>query len=229
MKKLRLRFCSPGVQSYAYYLESDTNDKFKAKDRDGLTPWEYIQERADSTQNLSYGICIDHPEFELTATLDDVEVESIDYAYDYDEQDITDDTIIVESCTVEHNAVDPDSSVAAIVFEYDRYRAGWIECNLDVKDDFKWSDIRVLTRSLDLDPEILRDEVYLQDSNLSEGAELEVYSISYDGETYEFGYDLSFSMCDAEMQYFEKDDDGDFLQVLFSDVWDEDDDEMTMD
>ena len=68
----------------------------------------------------------------------------------------------------------------------------------------------------------MRDEVYLQAFNLSEDAEVEVYSISYDGEVCEFCYDLSFSACDGEMQYFESDDDGDFLQVLFTDVWDDD-------
>jgi hypothetical protein len=226
MKKLKLRFASPGVQSYAYYLESETNEKFKAKDRDGLTPWEFIQEKSDLTINLSYGICIDHPELELTGTLDGVEIESIDYVYESDEDEITNDKIIVEDFPVEHNAVNPGSSVAAIVFEYSRYNDGWIECSLDVKDDFKWSDLHVLTRSLELDPGVLRDEVYLQAFNLSEDAELEVYSISYDGEVYEFGYDLSFSACDGEMQYFESDDDGDFLQVLFTDVWE--DDEMTV-
>ncbi len=48
MKKLKLRFASPGVQSHACYLESETHEKFKAKDRDGLSPWKLIQERSDS-------------------------------------------------------------------------------------------------------------------------------------------------------------------------------------
>ena len=43
MKKLKLRFASPRVQSYAYYLESEANEKFKAKDRNGLTPGELIK------------------------------------------------------------------------------------------------------------------------------------------------------------------------------------------
>ena len=170
------------------------------------------------TINLSYGICIDHPELKHTGTLDGVEIESIDYVYDFDEGEITNDTITLKDCTVEHNAVNPGASVAAIVFEYSRYSAGWIECSLDVKHDFKWSDLRVLTRSPELDPGVLRDEVYLQAFNLSQDSELEIYSISYDGEVYEFGCDLSFSMCDGEMQYFESDDNGDFLQILFTDV-----------
>lgn len=83
MKKVQLRFESPGVQSYVYYLKSETNEKFRAKDRGGLPPWEFIQEMADVTQTMSYGVCADHPGFKASASIEGSEFVAIKVEFVY--------------------------------------------------------------------------------------------------------------------------------------------------
>jgi len=70
MKTLKLKFESPGVQSYAYYLTELVEQRLKNKDTGGLSSWEFIQTNADLTLNLSNGICYDSPEFFIRYDLD---------------------------------------------------------------------------------------------------------------------------------------------------------------
>ena len=122
MKKVQLRFESPGVQSYVYYLKSETNEKFRAKDRGGLPPWEFIQETADVTQTMSYGVCADHPEFKASASIDGSEYEAIEVVFVYPDcaDELPADALQVADEYVEHNITDPDPSIEGVVFEYDR-------------------------------------------------------------------------------------------------------------
>jgi len=223
MKKVQLRFESPGVQSYVYYLKRETNEKFRAKDRGGLPPWEFIQETADVTQTMSYGVCADHPEFKASASIDGSEYEAIEVEFVYPDcaDELPADALQVADEYVEHNITDPDPSIEGVVFEYDRYGSGWIGCEIEVEDDFKWSEITLMTRSLDLNSRFYNEHVYASDANISDRAEMELHSVRYRGQKIEIGYDLSFAMCNAEMVYLERDDDGDFFTNYFTDVWDD--------
>lgn len=222
MKKVKLRFESPGVQSYVYYLKRETNEKFKAKDRGGLAPWEFIQEMADVTQTMSYGVCADHPEFKASASIEGSEFEAIKVEFVLDSADeLPADALQVADEYVEHNIIDPDLSIEGVVFEYDRYGSGWIGCEIEVEDDFKWSEITLMTRSLDLDSSFYGEHVYASDANISDRAEMELHSIRYGSQQIEIGYDLSFAMCNAEMVYLERDNDGDFFQSYFTGIWDD--------
>lgn len=77
-----------------------------------------------------------------------------------------------------------------------------------------------MTRSVDLDSEFYNVHVYSSDANISDRAEMELHSIRYRSQQVEIGYDLSFAMCNAEMVYLERDNDGDFFQNYFTGIWD---------
>ena len=123
MKKVKLRFECPGVQLYVYYLKRESNEKFKAKDRGELPPWEFIKEIADVTQTLAYGVCADHPELKVFASIDGSDFEAINLEFVYPDcaDDLPADALQVANEYVEHNIVGPDPTVEGVVFEYDRY------------------------------------------------------------------------------------------------------------
>mgnify|MGYP001498563530 CR=1 FL=1 len=62
-KPITLKFTSSGIQSDIYYLTAETFSKLKGKVIGNISPLEYIEQFADKRFNLSYGICLDNPNF----------------------------------------------------------------------------------------------------------------------------------------------------------------------
>ena len=122
MKKVKLRSETPGVQSYAYYLKREANEKFKTKDPGRLTPLEFIQEMADVTQNMSYEVCADHPEFKGLASIDGSEFGAINFEFVYLNcaDEVPADALQVADEYVARNIIDPNPSIEGIVFEHNR-------------------------------------------------------------------------------------------------------------
>ena len=122
MKKVKLRFETPGVQSYAYYLKREANEKIKAKDRGRLPPWEFIQEMAHVTQNISYEVCADHPEFKGFTPLNGSDFGGINFEFVYLDcaDEVPADALQVADECVAHNLIDPNPSIEGIVFKDNR-------------------------------------------------------------------------------------------------------------
>ena len=122
MRKVKLRFETPGVQSYACYLKREANEKFKAKDRGRLPPWEFIQVMADVTQNMSYKVCADHSEFKGFASIDGSDFGAINFEFVYPDcaDEVPADALQVADEYVALNIIDPNPSIEGIVFEHNR-------------------------------------------------------------------------------------------------------------
>ena len=87
-------------------------------------------------------------------------------------------------------------------------------CEIEVEDDVKWSEITLITRSLDLNSEFYNAHVYSSDANTSDRALMELHLIRYRSQQVEIGYDQSFAMCNAEMVYLERDNDDIFFKAI---------------
>jgi len=132
---------------------------------------------------------------------------------------------------VPHEPVSPSDNHTAVVFEFNRYRTGWMQCELQVDDDFKFADLQLKWRSLDYSSEFLRDWTYLEEKTAVDEAESELVGLIYRGCEYEFGYDVSFSGNNSELQYFSRDEDGELVWQIYTSIFDSDefDEEMSLD
>ena len=225
-KPITLKFTSSGIQSDIYYLTTKTFSKLQDKDIENMSPLEYIEKFADKEFNLSFGICLDNPNFKAKIVENEKELElglqNLRLIRDgdanlnnqlltYDDEDFG-----FKDCE------GPNSNHVAAIFVPVSYPFGSIECTFDVKENFKASDILIKFKSLDLPEGFLHENIYSQDLNISEGAEYEVSGVEYDGIEILFGQDLSFSGGSGSPLLFTFDEDeGIWFGDYFTDIFEE--------
>ena len=122
-----------------------------------MSAFEYIEKFADKEFNLSSGICLDNPNFKAKIVENEKEMvlglQNLRYIRDgdanlnnqlltYDDEDFG-----FKDCE------GPNSNHVAAIFVPVSYEFGSVECTVDVKENFKASDILIKFKSLDL-PEV---------------------------------------------------------------------------
>ncbi len=240
-KNITLTFSSSGIQSDIYYLTPEILTKLESKELEGLPPLEFIEQNADKSFNLSYGICYDHKSFEVYL-LDGDRKEKLEVQYFEEIDEAGEDDWIADpqkliidfdshDCSLRCD-LEPSNHHVAAVFNPVTYGSGSINCPLTVDDDFCPSDIKLNMASLDigLDGGLVNEEIYRQSLNTLDAAEMEIYGLEYKSKRYEIGYDLSFSGGSGSLTLYKYDQDEKiWLADYFTNVFDEDDlDEMTM-
>ena len=232
-KNITLKFRSSGIQSDIYYLTPEILTKLESKELEGLSPLEFIEQNADKTLNLSYGICYDHTSFEVYLLEGDrekkLEVQEIDEPGDESVADPQ--KLIVDYDSTDYSLradLEPSDHHVAAVFNPVTYGSGSIDCPLTVDDDFCPSDIRLILASLDIGVSggLVNMEIYRQGLNTLDAAESEIYGLEYKGERYDFGYDLSFWGGSGSLILYEYDQEEKiWLEAIFTNVFDEDDED----
>ena len=223
-KSITLKFTSSGIQSDIYYLTAETFSKLQDKDIGNISPLEYIEQFADKEFNLSFGICLDNPNFKAKIIENQKEIElglqNISYFSDGDAK-LNNQLLTYDVEDFRYKDCEgPNSNHVAAIFAPISYPFGSIECTFDVKENFKPSDILIKFKSLDLPEGFLHENIYCQDLNISEGAEYEISGIIYDGIEHVFGQDLSFSGGAGSPLLFTYDEDeeiwfGDYFTEIF--------------
>ena len=225
-RKITVKFISPGVQSDIYYLTNEHLSKLTNKDISNLSPLDYVEQNADKEFNISYGICLDHPNFKALIIEKEKEIE----VGVQDLVDITEYGEELKTNLLTYNSDklifpcgrEPAENHFAAIFVPVYYPYGSIECTIDVEDDFRHSDILINMRSLDLEGDFLHENIYLSNLHYTDNAEYEIIGITYNGKDYEFGQDLSFSGGSGSALLFKYDENDAFWYAdYYTDIFEE--------
>lgn len=219
-KTIKLTISGRGIQSYAYYISPQTVLSLESKEyaEDGTSAWEFVQENADEELNVSYGLCLDDSELQVTITDGEIE-RPVDYQ-DLDEGDPVDpDMICYRGFENVIYAEKPDPKEnQSVVLEFSTYQIGTMETYIEVDEDFKLSDLTFITQNIDR-AGWLGEVTYFAGMITIDDAEQDIVAITYKGKTFDLPGSLSFSTAGMELQLHKRNENGVLECDIFSDLF----------
>jgi len=226
-REIEIIFEGSGIQANAYYLKEDVVRQLYERDwtREKISAWCFVQENADVTVPVSFGLCGDDPYLKIKIIEDGIEKETKIQSIELEEDEVSPDWIVADVLTSTDYGIkcpDPGAEHVGVLLEFTSYHQGSYGVSLSVSDEFKPCDLKMIYQDIDrvgwlgdntyLTGQITREVQHPNNLGSSLVLESDIIGVIYNGERYECGGDLSFRGGDMELNFFVRDKKGELIE-----------------